>query len=70
MEPTMQRLRYNNGMVEQRHAQIQRNCLYVYNAGSQNTWVLDKVYDLFDAHTRTYKNQGVFVTILEGCWNV
>ena len=58
------KLRFNSGRVEERYIQVHQNCLYVYNVGPENSWVFDKVYDLFDVHTRTYKNQDVFVTLL------
>ena len=58
------KLRFNDGRVEDRYIQVHQHCLYVYNVGPENSWVFDKVYDLFDVHTRTYKNQGVFVTLV------
>ena len=64
MDPSLQTLRYNHGVVEERYVEIKNHCLYIYTAGPQNTWVLEKVYDLFDAYTRTYKNQGVYVTLM------
>ncbi len=64
MELSLQALRFNHGVVEERYVEIKNYCLYIYSAGPQNTWVLDKVYDLFDVHTRTYKNKGEYVTLM------
>jgi hypothetical protein len=68
MKHSLQTLRYNHGVVESRYVQIQGNCLYVYkewtDADEEVWWGFDKIYDLFDAHTRTYKNNGEYVTLI------